>query len=312
MTANRTIIAAPSPSKTNRRLWQVAAALWLVVAAALGAALLARTGVIPLPGDAAKITALEEMIAQGRKSLASSDCPPLANGAGAAQEAPHNALSRDDLVKRLEHGAVLVLTEDTSGSGFFVAPNLIVTNRHVVAEDRTGEVLITSKAIGSVIRGRIVARTPAGQPGSADFALIEVAPVATATPMPIRTDVNKLEHVVAAGYPGMVLDSDEGFRKLLAGDMHAAPDLNLSDGTVSSVQTSSFGMAEILHSATVLKGNSGGPLVDSCGDVTGINTFIEVDNTQSGHLNYSLSSRNLLDFLNKVHAPVSVRDGPCG
>lgn len=307
-------VTAPSPGRSYRRLWLVAAALWALTALAFAAALLVRAGVIAVPGGggselAANVRALEDQIAQHRNNLAASDCPP--DEGAVKKEAAAALLPRAELVRRLEHGAVLVLTENASGSGFFVAPNLIVTNRHVVAEDKTGRVVVTSKTLGTVMPGRVIARTPNGEPGSADFALIEVAPVATATPLPIRADIGKLEHVVAAGYPGMALDRDEDFKKLLAGNMHAAPDLNLSDGTVSSVQASSAGMSEILHSATVLKGNSGGPLVDSCGDVAGINTFIEVDSTQSGHLNYSLSGKNLLDFLGQAHASVTVRDGPC-
>lgn len=315
MAAPSTVIAAPSPSHSNRHLWLVAAALWALAALAFATAFLVHAGVITVPGGggpelATIVRTLEAEIAQHRNNLAATDCPPADQGA-VKKEAAAALLPRAELVRRLEHGAVLVLTEDVSGSGFFVAPNLIVTNRHVIAEDKTGRVLVTSKTLGTVIPGHVIARTTNGEPGSADFALIEVAPVATATPLPIRTDIGKLEHVVAAGYPGMVLDGDEDFKKLLAGDVHAAPDLNLSDGTVSSVQTSSAGMSEILHSATVLKGNSGGPLVNSCGDVAGINTFIEVDSTQSGRLNYSLSGKNLLDFLGQAHASVTVRDGPC-
>ena len=52
----------------------------------------------------------------------------------------------------------------------------------------------------------------------------------------------------------------------------------------------------VVHSAQVSPGNSGGPLVDLCGRVVGINTFVQGDQT-AAHVNYALSGGDLLGFL---------------
>ena len=53
-----------------------------------------------------------------------------------------------------------------------------------------------------------------------------------------------------------------------------APEVVLSKGTVSAIQNKERNTPMVLHSADISAGNSGGPLIDSCGRGVGINTYI--------------------------------------
>jgi S1-C subfamily serine protease len=70
-------------------------------------------------------------------------------------------------------------------------------------------------------------------------------------------------------------------------------------------------MPLIVHTASIAKGNSGGPLVDGCGRVVGINTFINVDQSQSAKINYAIRSEAMATFLQGAGASVRADSRPC-
>src|SRR5690606_20172279 len=159
--------------------------------------------------------------------------------------------------------------------------------RHVVQGGK-GDVLLASQALKSVRRASVLMTTQTSDAGSADFALLRLLDGSAPGVLPASTLLQKLEPVVAAGFPGMVVENDPRFASLLAGDSSSAPDLNLTQGAIQSLQTGANNIQLIVHTAAIAKGNSGGPLIDMCGRLVGINTFINVDKNQSSKISYSL------------------------
>lgn len=216
------------------------------------------------------------------------------------------------LTDRLEKSTVLILTENGVATGFFIGPQIIVTNRHAVEGARDGVVLVTSKSLGRVQRARMLSASAAGVPGSPDFAVLRMDGVPAPATLALTPDAPKLSSVYAAGYPGLTLLNDTGFRRLIRGDASAAPDLNLTRGEVQSLQTSPSGLPVIVHTASILQGNSGGPLVDACGRVVGVNSFIAVDKEQSGRVSYAQASSGLVRFLAQNNVPAQADMRACG
>ncbi len=218
------------------------------------------------------------------------------------------------LSQALEQATVLVVSAGgDSGSGFFVAPNYVVTNHHVVGRAAPGsEALVLSKHLKTGYIGTVVATSQTGQGTEADYAVIKVddVPPGSIRPLPLAAEPVALSEVVAAGYPAIAIAQDRNLRRLVAGDLKAAPEVVLTKGTVSAVQNKERNTPMVLHSADISAGNSGGPLIDSCGRVVGINTYI-VTSRQTTKANYALGSSWLAAFLRGARTPFDWRADGC-
>ncbi len=208
------------------------------------------------------------------------------------------------LADLLTQGVVLVLAPVAgpdggmaSGSGFFVAPGLIVTNRHVIEHADPAQLVVTSKKLGRTTPAQVVAQTQNSEIGSPDIALLRVDETSGIQPLAFSTTAAPLDQVIAAGFPGLLMQSDEAFDRLRHGDASAVPEVILTDGRINAIQSTPGGMQIIPHSAAVSGGNSGGPLVDGCGRVIGINTFITANREQVAHANYAQKADGVVAFL---------------
>lgn len=230
--------------------------------------------------------------------------PPPARGEAAK-------LSSPELLGRLERATVLVVTEKSIATGFFIDDVRLVTNRHAVESAVDGQVMIASRNLGVVRRATVIGASSQGPVGATDFALVRLDDGKAGGVLPVTPGYEKLAGVTAAGYPGLTVLNDEGFRKLIDGDPRAAPDLNVTQGTVQAIQQLPAGGTAIVHTASILQGNSGGPLVDGCGRVIGINTFIAVDKQQSGRISFAQPVGDLLTFLRDLGAVPEVDSRNC-
>lgn len=159
-----------------------------------------------------------------------------------SQSAPGAQPFSGSLLDLLDQATVLVLQSagngkvEGSGTGFFVAPGVILTNRHVTAGEAGRTIHVVSRATG-VVAAEILAESADGEPGSPDFAILRVAGggTGTAVPLSFAPPAERLTNVIASGYPGMVLDTDEGFQRLIRGQGNAVPAAAVTEGVVTAV-----------------------------------------------------------------------------
>ncbi|WP_417513545.1 trypsin-like serine peptidase [Minwuia sp.] len=264
------------------------------------------------PSDVARLEALKAKANAMLGRTGQGQVQPAAPQPAVAPQDPEfrpaptgEALARpvSELSQLLENAVVFILPVNggrvsATGTGFFISRDLIVTNRHVIESADPETVIVTSDALGDIVRARVIATSPPGRPGNPDFALLKTErPVAPST-LPLAGQVDKLMNVLVAGYPGMALGTDAGFLRLLRGDRSAAPDMHQNGGEIRSTQDLGA-TTSIIHTADVLGGYSGGPLIDLCGRAVGMNTFIQVDQKQTAKFNSALSAKNIGDFLNR-------------
>lgn len=180
-----------------------------------------------------------------------------------------------ELVKRIKPSSVAIETFDAKGnalsrgSGFFVAPDRIVTNRHVIERSTRVEVhLMDGK--------RFVVKGVLAVDGEGDLAMLQVdIPRAFAIPLPIvRSVPQEGESIVVVGNPFGL----EG---------------SVSNGIVSAVREIS-GYGKIIQiTAPISPGSSGSPVVNMYGQVIGI-ASLQAAEGQS--LNFAIPSERILQL----------------
>ena len=191
------------------------------------------------------------------------------------------------------------------GSGFAIDGRRIVTNAHVVAPaarypDNVVIGIVPSQGSRSY-SARLVAIDP-----TRDLALLEMregsVPAASLYmgPLPGGTDV------VALGYPGNVdlatAQSAEGYIT------PQAP--TRSEGNFSNDRQVK-GAHALLHTAGIARGNIGGPLLDECGRVLGVNTFITRADEGDASFGFAIGNTELAAFLREVEQGFTAVSTPC-
>lgn len=200
----------------------------------------------------------------------------------------------------LEQNTVLIIAimgrGISMGTGFFIAPDTIMTNAHVVGQAE--EVVYINKFVGTLRSATVLMRT---QDQGLDFAVLKTRESIPVKPLKLCTDlVTRMEKVSAWGFPSAVVSDDPKFIGLLRGNQQAAPDVVYTEGSVNVVLERKPPL--VVHSATVSQGNSGGPLVNAAGDVVGINTMIKIDDRSYRQSSLAIPATVIAAFLeaNKV------------
>ncbi len=191
------------------------------------------------------------------------------------------------------------------GSGVVVAPNMILTNAHVVDEEAFGTritISIVPSEGGKVYDAEVIDRSPGN-----DLALIQLRNGARLTPGAfLAGNVEDGSDVFAIGYPGGV-DIAQG---LSMEDMMRPTTPVKTKGSLSGGR-SAKDFETLLHTAAIGSGNSGGPLVDACGRVIGINSFGTVSNGGDAEFFFAIANREVRSFLARNQVKARSVDGPC-
>ncbi|HBR57114.1 MAG TPA: hypothetical protein DEA22_06555 [Blastocatellia bacterium] len=180
-----------------------------------------------------------------------------------------------ELVRQVKPSSVAIETFDSRGmslargSGFFVAPDRIITNRHVIERSSRVEIhLVDGKKF--IVRGVLAVD------GEGDLALLKVeVPPEFAVPLPIGRSVpQEGESVVVVGNPFGL----EG---------------SVSNGIVSAVREIP-GYGRIIQiTAPISPGSSGSPVVNMYGQVIGVAT-LQAAEGQS--LNFAVPSERIFQL----------------
>ena len=112
--------------------------------------------------------------------------------------------------------------------------------------------------------------------------------------------------VSAVGYP-MNVDRAQG---LSMSDIFESQPPVKSRGFLSGARPSRQ-FDTILHTAPIARGNSGGPLLDSCGRVLGVNSFGADSDGTDAEFYFAVSTRELLPFLRANGVTARINALPC-
>jgi tetratricopeptide (TPR) repeat protein len=179
------------------------------------------------------------------------------------------------LVKRVKPSVVAVVAFDAkgeriaNGSGFFVAPDRVVTNRHVLEGAYKSEIQLTSGKVFAV-KGALAVD------GAGDIALLQIdLPAGVGQPLEVvKESPQEGETIVVIGNPlGL-----EG---------------SVSNGIVSAVRdVQNFGRI-IQITAPISPGSSGSPVINLRGQVVGVAT-LQITEGQS--LNFAVPSERVVQL----------------
>lgn len=191
------------------------------------------------------------------------------------------------------------------GSGFAVAPDKVLTNAHVVELLRTEKNLVVG-IIPSEGKRSYGGKLTAYSPGN-DLALIQLNEGALPVATFFAGAITDGQHVTAIGYPAAV-DRAQG---LNLNEMIQPLSPVKTSGTVSTGR-SSHGFDTILHTAPMAQGNSGGPLVDDCGRVVGVNSFgSQAESEADAEFGFAVSNREVASFLRQAGVQFQRTTTPC-
>lgn len=154
---------------------------------------------------------------------------------------------------QLQNSVVRVVGGYSEGSGFFITPDQIITNFHVIADEPSPKIIFPD--------GKFATPTKMLGNKDADLAVLftDNKHPNLVFSLPDRVSFYAEEPLIATGYP---LGTDlSGKATVLRG--------NFIDFRKSKKESVSY----IQTNISLVKGMSGGPLTDQCGQVVGINTI---------------------------------------
>ena len=178
--------------------------------------------------------------------------------------------SIEDVVSAALPAVASIDTGTARGTGFFIRPDLVVTNNHVIE----GQNSVQLVANGTRYTARVMSASP-----SVDVALLQVFGANPQQPtlrLGSASTARPGEEVIAIGYALGALSN------------------TVTRGIVSAVRDSG-GVTLIQTDAAINPGTSGGPLIDRNGNVIGINAM---SNTRAQGLSFAIAIDHATALMN--------------
>jgi S1-C subfamily serine protease len=231
-------------------------------------------------------------------ALAQIDPLPSITGPPADVSPPNEAILAAPGVRRAIASVVKITGQacgvGIEGSGWVAAPDVVVTNAHVVAGE--SDTLVQPGGIGAGLQTRLV-----GFDTHNDIAVLRVSG--------LNAPVLPLASQPAAGTPAAILGFPED------GPFDARPG-RLGETRLTSTDNA-YGNGPVLRQITSLRGlvrpgNSGGPLVNDAGQVLGT-VFATLTDSSAGHGGLAIPNSVVSSELSQaLRQQATVSSGPCG
>jgi len=198
--------------------------------------------------------------------------------------------NESSIYNKISGGTVLIVADDGIGSGALITNGgHILTNYHVVGQNKNVEIYFKPASQSINLKNLIkVVGVVEKVNQSKDLALVKVQSVPIgARPIPIKLDVfpSVGEDAHAVGHPrGEVWTYTKGY----VSQVRESYEWKGDDKSPSH-------RADVIQTQTPINpGNSGGPLVNSIGELIGLNSFI---NANSPGINFAIATSSIRDFL---------------
>lgn len=154
---------------------------------------------------------------------------------------------------KLQSDVVRIVGGYSEGSGFFIAPDQVITNFHVIADEPSPKIIFAD--------GKFVTPVVIFGNREMDLAVLIIKDKYPnlVLPLPDEISLKENEPLISVGYP---LGTDlSGKATVLQGNF------------IDFRKSSKYPVSYLQTGISVVEGMSGGPLTDKCGNVVGINTL---------------------------------------
>lgn len=202
-----------------------------------------------------------------------------------------------ELVEAVEPSVVQVETSTGFGSGFVLDESGLVVTCHHCIDNVMGATVVFSDGRRIPVLGAIKASP------ECDLVVLAIDPSGPLVPLPLaKRTPKKGDPIVAFGSPGgLSFSISEGS----VSGLRTAQDLKDLPGVFRTVTGLSPNVALVQITASVMPGNSGGPVVDFSGNVIGISSFVL--NWQGQMYEFCISAeeiRNIVAYLDQETTPL--------
>ena len=137
---------------------------------------------------------------------------------------------------------VLVKTESSMGTGFFISPDLILTNSHVIWNSLDKKIQVGSIKIGKYVDASVITSTPEyplNSLGVRDYAILKITDFKSDTYPKFSNTKTRIQNVYAAGFPAAITSEI---------DVNSLQTV-ITVGRILKIYENIFQIEEIIHQA---------------------------------------------------------------